>query len=69
MGTKTIAKFCEDNSISRSTYYNLDKIGKGPRVIRLGQKIIITDQAEADWQREREAEPVATMKPKTAAAA
>ena len=48
--------FCENNGISESLYHKLKRLGKGPREIDLGDRIIITPQAEADWRREREAE-------------
>jgi hypothetical protein len=51
--------FCENNGISESHYHTLKRQGKGPREIELGDRIIITPQAEADWRAEREAETTA----------
>jgi hypothetical protein len=48
--------FCRRHQICRATYYNLKKQGKGPRVMRVGSRDRITEEADADWVREREAE-------------
>jgi predicted DNA-binding transcriptional regulator AlpA len=56
-GSSSIKEFCRRHRIALSTFYELDKIGKAPRTIRLGSKIRrITYQAEANWLAEREAE-------------
>jgi hypothetical protein len=52
----TIPSFCRRNAISESKYRGLKRQGKGPREIELDRRIIITEEAEADWRREREAE-------------
>ena len=52
----TIPSFCESNAISESKYYSLKREGRGPREIDLGDRIIITEEAERDWRIEREAE-------------
>jgi hypothetical protein len=55
----TVQSFCESNSISESLYYKLKRLNKGPREAELGNRIIITEEAERDWRREREAETAA----------
>jgi hypothetical protein len=56
----TRATFCAANHISESFYFQLKRMGKGPREIELNnRRIIITPEAEADWRREREAETAA----------
>ena len=52
----TIAEFCDAHRISRSKLYQLFDAGNGPRVMRIGTKVLITADAAADWRREREAE-------------
>jgi hypothetical protein len=52
----TIPSFCESNAISESLYFELKRKGKGPREIELENRIIITEDAERDWRRAREAE-------------
>ena len=48
--------FCQRNTISESTYHALKRQGRGPREIKVGSRTLITEQAEADWRAEREAE-------------
>jgi hypothetical protein len=55
----SIPSFCASNLISEQYYFKLKRNGKGPREIRLGKRVIITPEAEADWRREREAETLA----------
>jgi hypothetical protein len=52
----TISSFCLSNAISEAHYFKLKRDGKGPREACLGDRIVITPEAEADWRREREAE-------------
>jgi hypothetical protein len=33
----------------------LKNAGKGPREMKVGKRVLITPEAEADWRREREA--------------
>jgi hypothetical protein len=58
-GVHNIPSFCLNNDISESTYFSLKRQGRGPREIELDGRIIITEQAEADWRAEREAETMA----------
>jgi predicted DNA-binding transcriptional regulator AlpA len=55
-GSSTVAQFCARHNLSRSTFYVLLGTGKGPRVMRIGRRVLISDQADADWVVEREAE-------------
>ena len=64
----TRLSFCESNRISESLYYELKRKGKGPREIELNKRIIITEDAERDWRREREAETMAKRRARDAAA-
>lgn len=50
----SIEEFCDDHSISRSTFYNLRREGKGPRLMRIGARVLISSEAAADWRRDRE---------------
>jgi hypothetical protein len=62
-----IPSFCESRGISESLYYGLKRLNKHPREIELNGRIIITEQAAADWDREREAETIAKRKAKARA--
>lgn len=50
----TITEFCLSNRISRSLLYTAWKEGTGPRVFRVGTKVLITREAAAEWRAERE---------------
>ena len=52
----SIESFCRSNGISVTTYFMLKRKGKGPREMKVGKRILISPQAEADWRREREGE-------------
>ena len=52
----TIKKFCEAHSISQSFYFKLKSLGLAPREMRLGTRVLITQEAAADWRRAREAD-------------
>jgi predicted DNA-binding transcriptional regulator AlpA len=49
-----IIEFCHLHSISRSAFYNSLKNGTGPRIMRLGSRVLISKEAAAEWRRERE---------------
>jgi hypothetical protein len=59
MGASSVTKFCHDHQISRGTFYNLQARQKGPRVMKLGRRTLITDEAAADWRHEMEKESAA----------
>jgi hypothetical protein len=50
----TIAEFCERERISRSKYYELRKIGKGPTELRIAGVVRITPRSHAAWRRKHE---------------
>src|SRR5262245_58747132 len=52
----TVPSFCDSNAISVSKYYDLKRRGLAPREIEIDGRILITEEAERDWRREREAE-------------
>jgi predicted DNA-binding transcriptional regulator AlpA len=49
----SITEFCDRNTISRSTYYNLKKVNQSPRETRIGvgkrKRVVITRTAAAAW--------------------
>jgi hypothetical protein len=51
----SILEFCAAHGISRATYYNMKKAGIGPREMAVLDRKLITDEAAADWRRDREA--------------
>jgi hypothetical protein len=50
----SIESFCQSNGISLRTYFALKHQGKAPREMKVGKRILITPEAEADWRRARE---------------
>jgi predicted DNA-binding transcriptional regulator AlpA len=52
--TYTVAQFCEAHCIGRTHLYHLIKDGKGPRLMKLGRRILISAEAAADWRRQVE---------------
>ena len=51
----TIEEFCKSHKISRGTFYNLAKDGRGPVIMKVGSRTIISAEAAADWRRKMEA--------------
>lgn len=45
----SIAEFCIAHGISRKLFYTLAARGEAPKVLRLGDRRIITAEARADW--------------------
>ena len=52
----TVAEFCTAHRLSRSRIYKEWTEGTGPRVMRVGTKVLISREAAADWRRSRESE-------------
>ena len=51
----TVAEFCEAHGrISRTLFYSLIKNGKGPRLMKIGRRTLVSQEAAADWRREME---------------
>jgi hypothetical protein len=51
----SIPQFCARNGdMSEGFYQKIRKLGLGPRETRILDRIIITEEAESDWLRERE---------------
>ena len=47
----TIAEFCAEHRVSRTHLYMMVKAGKGPRLMKLGRRVLISVEAAADWRR------------------
>ena len=46
-----IAAFCAMHGISRSSFYNLRSKGIGPREMRIGSRVLISDEAASEWRK------------------
>ncbi|MEI2676502.1 MAG: hypothetical protein V9G29_00755 [Burkholderiaceae bacterium] len=53
-----ITEFCAQNSLSRTTLFELWKAGRGPKVMRVGRRVLITEEAGAEWRERMQAESV-----------
>jgi hypothetical protein len=51
----TIDEWCAAHRLSRRKFYDLQEQGVGPRLMRIGSKVLISVEAAADWRAEREA--------------
>lgn len=54
----TIPEWCERRKICRASFYNLVRAGKAPRILKVGRSVRISEAADAEWLRAREAEAV-----------
>jgi predicted DNA-binding transcriptional regulator AlpA len=51
----TINQFCAAHSLSRTSFYRMRQRGLAPRMMQLGRRWLISQEAAADWRRAREA--------------
>jgi len=56
----SIPDFCEAHSFSRSGYYNLPH-DQRPREMRVGKRVLITQEAAAEWRAAMEAQTAAEL--------
>jgi hypothetical protein len=49
-----IDEFCKAHSISRSFYFLLKQEGRQPREMRVGNRVLISNEAAAEWRRKCE---------------
>jgi hypothetical protein len=50
----SIKNFCRAHSISPAFYHKLQRLGLGPRELRLGARTLISRESAGEWRRERE---------------
>jgi hypothetical protein len=50
----SIDEFCELHRITRGFFNKLRTQGLGPRVMKVGRRVLISKEAAADWRRDRE---------------
>ena len=51
----TIDQFCRSHGISPAFYFQLQKSGRGPRVMRIGKRVLISAEAASEWREARTA--------------
>lgn len=47
----SVDQFCADHAISRAMFYKLLKEGRGPRLMKVGTRTLVSDDAAAAWRR------------------
>ncbi len=62
MQSLTIEEWCKRHGLCRSTFYNLQKAGKAPRLMKVGAVVRISEEADRDWVHAREAEAASSRK-------
>lgn len=50
----SVEQFCTAHGLSRSGFYELLRQQRGPRLMRLGRRVLISREAAADWRRRME---------------
>jgi hypothetical protein len=51
----SIPEFCRRNGFGPGLYFKIARDGRGPRVMRVGRRTLISREAAEEWRREREA--------------
>jgi hypothetical protein len=51
----SIPEFCTRHRFSPAKYFQIAAAGEGPRVMRVGKRVLISREAAAEWRRSREA--------------
>jgi predicted DNA-binding transcriptional regulator AlpA len=50
----SVDEFCAAHGISRAMFYKICSNGKGPRLMAVGARTLISLEAAADWRRQCE---------------
>ena len=45
-----IEEFCEAHDLSRATFYVLQKQGNAPRLMKVGRRTLISNEAAREWR-------------------
>jgi hypothetical protein len=54
LGAYSIAAFCVAHDLSEDFFYKLMREGRGPQVMRVGARTLVSIEAAAEWRREME---------------
>lgn len=52
----SVPEFCQQHRISRAMFYVLVRDGRGPRLMKVGKRTLISVEAAADWRKLMEAQ-------------
>jgi hypothetical protein len=58
----SIPEFCRRNGFGPGLYFKIARDGRGPRVMRVGRRTLISREAAEEWRRAREAASVPRTK-------
>lgn len=47
----SVKRFCEMFGISRSFFYKMLKEGKGPQIMKIGKRTLVSSEAAEEWQK------------------
>lgn len=50
----SVAEFCDAHGFTKVLFYKLMKLGRGPRIMKVGNRTLISAEAAADWRRAME---------------
>ena len=50
----SIPEFCRDHRMSRTLFYDIQRKGEGPRVMRVRGRRYISAEAAAEWRKKME---------------
>lgn len=54
MKSNSVSDFCRAHGISRALFYKLLREGRGPRVMKVGRRTLISCEAAEQWRRRME---------------
>lgn len=58
----SIPEFCEAYRISQMTFFRLKRTGRGPNVMKIGKRTLISVEASEAWRRSCEAKTITATK-------
>ncbi|MDD5211917.1 MAG: hypothetical protein PHV62_05840 [Sulfuricurvum sp.] len=54
LGAYSIEEFCKNHKISKAHFYNLQKKQLTPRIMKVGKRVLISEEAAIDWRKKME---------------
>ncbi len=54
--SQSVDAFCQTHSISKAFFYKLCKEGKGPKLMKVGKRTLISSEAAKEWRETMEAQ-------------
>ncbi len=57
--TYSVSEFCRAHGISRAHFYKLLRDGRGPRIMKVGNRTLVSCEAAQEWRRAMEVDTLA----------